>query len=165
MCATTPSKIKDSATSLFTEEASWILAYLKGKSQPKWAGFCWCRCPVCGTRKNLRAYALPRFFRPLHNQPPCCICHRQHRAVGPESNRRFDSVAITKAGPRWGPAFVGAADRNRTGTDFTPRDFKSLVSTYSTTTAYSFLVPRRFRFARILSPLCLPVAVPGSCGA
>ena len=33
--------------------------------------------------------------------------------------------------------FFGAADRNRTGTDFTPRDFKSLVSTYSTTAAYS----------------------------
>ena len=26
----------------------------------------------------------------------------------------------------------GAGNRNRTGTDFTPRDFKSLVSTYST---------------------------------
>ena len=41
----------------------------------------------------------------------------------------------TKA-PRWSILVVGAADRNRTGTDFTPRDFKSLVSTYSTTTAY-----------------------------
>ena len=29
----------------------------------------------------------------------------------------------------------GAADRGRTGTDFTPRDFKSLVSAYSTTAA------------------------------
>ena len=28
-----------------------------------------------------------------------------------------------------------AADRGRTGTDFTPRDFKSLVSAYSTTAA------------------------------
>ena len=34
------------------------------------------------------------------------------------------------------PLLFGAADRNRTGTDFTPRDFKSLVSTYSTTAAY-----------------------------
>ena len=32
--------------------------------------------------------------------------------------------------------FFGAANRNRTGTDFTPRDFKSLVSTYSTIAAY-----------------------------
>ena len=31
-----------------------------------------------------------------------------------------------------GRCFVGAGNRNRTGTDFTPRDFKSLVSTYST---------------------------------
>ena len=32
--------------------------------------------------------------------------------------------------------FLGAADRNRTGTLFTARDFKSLVSTYSTTAAW-----------------------------
>ena len=31
--------------------------------------------------------------------------------------------------------FFGAGDRDRTGTDFTPRDFKSLVSAYSTTPA------------------------------
>ena len=37
--------------------------------------------------------------------------------------------------PQWGILYFGAADRNRTGTDFTPRDFKSLVSTYSTTAA------------------------------
>ena len=30
----------------------------------------------------------------------------------------------------------GAGNRNRTGTDFTPRDFKSLVSTYSTMPAW-----------------------------
>ena len=40
--------------------------------------------------------------------------------------------------PRWGIPLFGAADRNRTGTDFTPRDFKSLVSTYSTTAAYIY---------------------------
>ncbi len=38
-------------------------------------------------------------------------------------------------GRRMPPLLFGAADRNRTGTDFTPRDFKSLVSTYSTTAA------------------------------
>ena len=32
--------------------------------------------------------------------------------------------------------FFGAADRDRTGTDFTPRDFKSLVSACSTTAAW-----------------------------
>ncbi len=31
--------------------------------------------------------------------------------------------------------FNGAADRDRTGMDFTPRDFKSLVSAYFTTAA------------------------------
>ena len=34
--------------------------------------------------------------------------------------------------------FIGAADRDRTGTDFTPRDFKSLVSACSTTAAYLY---------------------------
>ena len=33
-----------------------------------------------------------------------------------------------------------AADRGRTGTDFTPRDFKSLVSAYSTTAAILTLI-------------------------
>ena len=32
--------------------------------------------------------------------------------------------------------FIGAGDRTRTGTSVTSRDFKSLVSTYSTTPAY-----------------------------
>ena len=38
--------------------------------------------------------------------------------------------------PRWGILLFGAADRDRTGTDFTPRDFKSLVSACSTTAAW-----------------------------
>ena len=33
---------------------------------------------------------------------------------------------------------AGAADRTRTGTSVTSRDFKSLVSTYSTTAAFAF---------------------------
>ena len=37
----------------------------------------------------------------------------------------------------------GAGNRNRTGTDFTPRDFKSLVSTYST-------MPASFRYRSII---------------
>ena len=40
-----------------------------------------------------------------------------------------------KKHPRRG-AFFGAGDRDRTGTDFTPRDFKSLVSACSTTPAW-----------------------------
>ena len=40
----------------------------------------------------------------------------------------------------------GAADRNRTGTDFTPRDFKSLVSTYSTTAAISLHILTHFPY-------------------
>ena len=48
----------------------------------------------------------------------------------------FDSVQDQKKRDALHPSSFGAADRNRTGTDFTPRDFKSLVSTYSTTAAY-----------------------------
>ena len=80
------------------------------------------------------------------------------------------------------PVF-GAADRNRTGTDFTPRDFKSLVSTYSTTAAYylimmslRLMVPlsccgtrqlrRRQRGFLICRPLPLaPLAPPATGGA
>ena len=40
--------------------------------------------------------------------------------------------------------FVGAADRGRTGTMFPPRDFKSLVSAYSTTAAHrSYHTPKK----------------------
>ena len=60
---------------------------------------------------------------------------------------------INNGTPRWGVPLFGAADRNRTGTDFTPRDFKSLVSTYSTTAAYLIIMDLR--------PMCrCPVAVP-----
>ena len=47
---------------------------------------------------------------------------------------------------------LGAGDRDRTGTDFTPRDFKSLVSACSTTAAYYSLIVR--------SACRCPVAVP-----
>ena len=39
----------------------------------------------------------------------------------------------------YGVSFFGAGNRNRTGTLFTARDFKSLVSTYST-------MPALFRY-------------------
>ena len=38
--------------------------------------------------------------------------------------------------PHWGICLFGAANRTRTGTSVTSRDFKSLVSTYSTTAAH-----------------------------
>ena len=55
---------------------------------------------------------------------------------------------IHKKHPHRG-AFFGAADRDRTGTDFTPRDFKSLVSACSTTAAYIEL----FMSLRLMVPL------------
>ena len=56
--------------------------------------------------------------------------------MGNSSNNRKKNPTPTLSKSGWG---YGAADRNRTGTDFTPRDFKSLVSTYSTTAAYLFV--------------------------
>ncbi len=41
-----------------------------------------------------------------------------------------------KQTPSWGICLFGAGDRTRTGTSVTSRDFKSLVSTYSTTPAF-----------------------------
>ena len=40
------------------------------------------------------------------------------------------------ARPLWGRAYFGAGNRTRTGTLFTARDFKSLVSTYFTIPAW-----------------------------
>ena len=54
--------------------------------------------------------------------------------------------AVTKSRiPRWGILLFGAADRDRTGTDFTPRDFKSLVSTCSTIPARNSRILPHFR--------------------
>ena len=41
--------------------------------------------PVCGARKNLRAFAGPRFFRPLHQNRHRFICHWQRSAVLPKA--------------------------------------------------------------------------------
>ena len=62
---------------------------------------------------------------PAASRPSC------HRQLG---FKLFDSVRHKKKS-RYSigvPAFLGAGNRNRTGTLFTARDFKSLVSTYST---------------------------------
>ena len=50
---------------------------------------------------------------------------------------------IRKERPRWGLSFLGAGDRDRTGTLFRARDFKSLVSACSTTPA-SIAYPNTF---------------------
>ena len=56
--------------------------------------------------------------------------------IGPNSNLRFESYQHSKkADTHSGICFFGAGDRTRTGTSVTSRDFKSLVSTYSTTPA------------------------------
>ncbi len=69
----------------------------------------------------------------------------------------FDSAIDTKTREmRLHLPCFGAADRNRTGTDFTPRDFKSLVSTYSTTAAYIFYY-RYLLLNRVASLLRYPV--------
>ena len=49
--------------------------------------------------------------------------------MGNSSNIRKKNPTLTLSKSGWER---GAGNRNRTGTDFTPRDFKSLVSTYST---------------------------------
>ena len=48
----------------------WVLCLTFGFA------FNWCG-PVCGARKNHRAYAFPRFFRPRHSKCLHRICHRQ----------------------------------------------------------------------------------------
>ena len=72
-------------------------------------------------------------------------------------------TAVKYGIPRWGIPYFGAADRTRTGTRSPSRDFKSLVSTYSTTAAYYHIIVGT-SLGRILSPWCLPippVVVPG----
>ena len=54
----------------------------------------------------------------------------------------------------------GAGDRDRTGTDFTPRDFKSLVSACSTTPAYGSILSHCYPAIKSLThhgrEYCLP---------
>ena len=79
---------------------------------------------------------------------------------------RFFYKEIKKRGKSLSFLF-GAGNRNRTGTDFTPRDFKSLVSTYSTMPAdIEFYVPasccgaRHLRRRRSAFLICRPFVVP-----
>ena len=61
----------------------------------------------------------------------------QRYATGISHLDRFDSaIYIQKADTPTGYLLFGAANRNRTGTLFTARDFKSLVSTCSTIAAW-----------------------------
>ena len=81
---------------------------------------------------------------------------------GKKCLRLFCTLPNKKGHPRRGIPCFGAGDRTRTGTSVTSRDFKSLVSTYSTTTANIsiLLIFVGHPANRILSPWCLPVAVP-----
>ena len=67
-----------------------------------------------------------------------CLHWWQQPATGRLHLDGFDSSAgTTKGTPPTGCPFCGAGNRNRTGTRFTARDFKSLVSTYSTMPAWN----------------------------
>ena len=86
---------------------------------------------------------------------PLFLIYNWRRSLrSPDAHLRFESDHTHKANgiPRWGIPLFGAADRTRTGTRLPSRDLKSLVSTYSTTTAY-------------LIELCVirPVGVPDVC--
>ena len=63
------------------------------------------------------------------------VCATVHRTV---AFNLFESDYLykRKKHPNWGAFFVGAGNRTRTGTLFTARDFKSLVSTDFTMPAW-----------------------------
>ena len=49
---------------------------------------CWrLRYSCCGSRKKLRAFAIPRFFRPLPLLAARCICRRQRSQPSPPAYR------------------------------------------------------------------------------
>ena len=79
--------------------------------------------PVCGARKNHRAYAFPRFFRPRHSKPLHCTCHRQR--AGASTQQATLVVLITRMAAakhaaitiknttRLGGVFYGCGGRTR----------------------------------------------------
>ena len=99
----------------------------------------------CGARRMSSASVRLRPSPTAATRSPRCIRHWRRSGRSPESHLRFDSESsIPAKGTPKGVPFAGAADRNRTGTLFTARDFKSLVSTYSTTTAHSAVIVAHF---------------------
>ena len=80
------------------------------------------RCEVKCATHFLRNFTAKQ----LHDAKHHFMCHKAH--------------FVRKKHPE-GCFFRGAADRDRTGTLFRARDFKSLVSAYSTTAAYARAAP------------------------
>ena len=96
--------------------------------------------PCCGTLYFRRRTKPPWKYRPLHTKPPRCICRRQRGAAWARLSPTVRVRPVQRINPivnvSFTMGFIGAANRTRTGTSVTSRDFKSLVSTYSTTAAY-----------------------------
>ena len=119
----------------------------------------WCRCPVAvpGVRLAVGAAALHtdrgHSLGSLH-LPPAAL---------PSLPGLSPAVRVLrhnkKRDTRMGISLFGAADRTRTGTSVTSRDFKSLVSTYSTTAAYILLYAPAAHGAAVL--LRYLTTVPG----
>ena len=80
----------------------------------------------CGARKNHRAYADPRFFRPL----PLVRVAPPATGGAPLIPRNLTIGSIRQHQKRTPirVSFFGAGNRNRTGTDFTPRDFLTTIA-------------------------------------
>ena len=95
----------------------------------------------------------------LHKRNSDCYAKRQSRQRLPVANavcktmlRIVTSPFLYKKRTLWG-SFFGAENRTRTGTDFTPRDFKSLASAYSATSAFWRHHPESNRGWRLCRPL------------
>ena len=80
-------------------------------------------------------------FRPPHTLTPRFFCHLQRGTTWQDSHLRFSSTTdYQKEAPRFGVLLFGAADGTRTRTVSPPGDFKSPVSTDSTTAACDNLI-------------------------
>ena len=95
----------------------------------------------CGARQNLRAYAFPRFCRPL----PLARVAVSATGSAPLAPRTLtygsNPTGIAKKQiPHWGICFFGAGDRTRTGTMSPSVDFESTTSTNSITPAGSLSI-------------------------
>ena len=102
--------------------------------------------PVTGAIRRLPPRGKPDVSPPSNWQRATV-----HRTV---AFRLFDSRLLHQKRRTLRVVFFGAGNRNRTGTDFTPRDFKSLVSTYST-------MPAHRKCASLFC--CRVIRLPASC--
>ena len=116
-----------------------------------------CRCPVAVPDEcpRLSKAFVPRRPRPLAQVAPPAT---GGAPLAPQTRTTFSFADCRSKKPptQKGRGLFGAADRTRTGTLFRARDFKSLVSTYSTTAAYYLLVFKQkylqTRFVSTYSP-------------